>query len=136
MGHFVPGRPESEIEIPSLRACERCSMIGVRHLDVTADREGEYADRHWRGVMRSLVAMMMVAAMVMPAAAQLTPNLTGDAVHRKSDAEVREEQEREKEYKAGIRKIPDQKTKVDPWGTVRGSETTQSNQKQQKPGSK
>jgi hypothetical protein len=26
---FVPGRPESEIETPSLRACERCSIIGM-----------------------------------------------------------------------------------------------------------
>jgi hypothetical protein len=87
--------------------------------------------------MRSLVAMMMVAAMVMPAAAQLTPNLMGDpAAHRKTDVEVREEQEREKGYRAGISKIPDQKSKVDPWGTVRGSEATQSSQKQQKPGSK
>jgi hypothetical protein len=86
--------------------------------------------------MRSLVAMMIIAAVATPASAQISPNLIGDAMHRKTDVEVRQEQDRESGYKAGISKIPDQKAKADPWGTVRGSEAPQSNQKPQRPSSK
>jgi hypothetical protein len=86
--------------------------------------------------MRSLVALMIIAAMAAPASAQISPNMIGDAMHRKTDVEVRQEQERESGYKAGISKIPDAKAKADPWGTVRGAEAPPSNQKQQRPGSK
>ncbi len=79
--------------------------------------------------MRSLVALMIIAAMATPAGAQISPNMLGDAIHRKTDVEVRQEQERESGYKAGLGKIPDQKAKADPWGNVRGTESPQSNKK-------
>ena len=86
--------------------------------------------------MRSLVAMMVIVAMATPAGAQMSPNLFGEGLHPKTDVEVQQEKEREKNYKAGIGKIPDAKAKVDPWGNVRGAPTPQSNQNQQRPGSK
>jgi hypothetical protein len=86
--------------------------------------------------MRSLVAMMIIVAMATPAGAQISPNLMQDMPKFKTDVEVKQEQERESGYKAGLSKIPDPKTKADPWGNVRGPETPQSTQKQQRPGSK
>jgi hypothetical protein len=86
--------------------------------------------------VKSLVAMMVVMAMATPAGAQISPNLVGEGMHRKTDVEVKQEQEREKNYKAGISKIPDQKGNADPWGNVRGAATPQSKQSQQRPGSK
>jgi hypothetical protein len=98
--------------------------------------EDRFANRHWRKSMRSLVAMMIVVAVATPAGAQLSPNIMQDMPKLKTDVEVKQEQERESGYKAGLSKIPDQKAKTDPWGTVRGSEAPQSNQKPQRPGSK
>jgi hypothetical protein len=86
--------------------------------------------------MRSLVAMMIIAAMATPVRAQMSPNIMQEMPKFKTDVEVKEEKERESGYKAGLSKIPDQKAKADPWGTVRGSEAPQSNQKPQRPGSK
>jgi hypothetical protein len=86
--------------------------------------------------MRSLVAMTIIAAIATPAGAQVAPNLMGDGIHRKTDVEVRQEQERESGYKTGLSKIPDSKGKADPWGNVRGVATPQSNQSQQRPASK
>jgi hypothetical protein len=86
--------------------------------------------------MRSLVAMMVIAAVATPAGAQMSPNIMQDMPKLKTDVEVKEEKDRESGYKAGLSKIPDQKAKADPWGTVRGSEAPQSNQKPQRAGSK
>ena len=86
--------------------------------------------------MRSLVALMFIAAMATPAGAQVSPNLMQEMPKFKTDVEVKQEQERESGYKAGLSKIPDQKAKADPWGTVRGAEAPPPNQKQQRPGSK
>jgi hypothetical protein len=101
--------------------------------EYSADR---FANRHLESAVKSLVAMMVVMAMATPAGAQMSPNLFGEGLHRKTDVEVQQEKEREKNYKAGIGKIPDAKAKVDAWGNVRGAATPQSNQSQQRPGSK
>jgi hypothetical protein len=88
------------------------------------------------GAMRSLVAMTIIVAVATPAGAQISPNIMGEMPKFKTDVEVKQEQERESGYKAGLGKIPDQKAKVDPWGNVRGAATPQSNQSQQRPASK
>ncbi len=62
------------------------------------------------------------------------PNFSADAVHLKTDVEVKQEQEREAGYKAGLGKIPDAKAKKDPWGNIRGGSTAAQNQS--KPGTK
>jgi hypothetical protein len=79
---------------------------------------------------------LLLVAVATPVAAQttaqndkFTPNLMGDSSHRKTFEEVQEEQDREKAYKSGINKIPDQKAKTDPWGAVRATPPTASNQR-------
>jgi hypothetical protein len=82
------------------------------------------------------VAGLAVAGMA-PAAAQMpgqgdkgpSMNMFNDATHRKTDVEVQQEQDRERAYKSGMSKIPDQKVKNDPWGVVRAAPPTASNQR-------
>ena len=72
--------------------------------------------------MRHTVLALVIAAMATPAYAQFTPNLAGGGrVNPKTDAEVKQEQERETGYRSGVGKIPDSKGKPDPWAGVRGA---------------
>jgi hypothetical protein len=89
-------------------------------------------------VKNVLMALLLVVAVTSSAAAQsptsvvdggFKPNLASDGLKRKTVEEWQEEQDREKAYKSGISKIPDQKAKNDPWGTVRGTTPTASNQR-------
>ena len=70
--------------------------------------------------MRNIVLAVVITAMATPVYAQISTNLAGGNAKLKTDAEVKQEQETESGYKAGIAKIPDAKNKVDPWGNVRG----------------
>jgi hypothetical protein len=86
--------------------------------------------------VRNVLMALLLVAMATPVAAQMPSdqgkpnlNLMGDAYHRKTQEEVQEERDREKAYKSGMSKIPDQKAKVDPWGAVRTPPTTASNQR-------
>ena len=71
--------------------------------------------------MRNIVLALVIAATATPAYAQLSPNVLGEGVKLKTDVEVKQEQERESGYKAGVSKIPDAKGKSDPWGGVRAA---------------
>jgi len=81
--------------------------------------------------VKKLVTMtLLLVAVAAPAAAQapgsnqqpdFKPNVFGEGMHLKTDVEVKEQQEKERAYKAGMSKIPDQKAKVDPWGNVRAT---------------
>ncbi len=72
-------------------------------------------------MLRNTVLAIVIAAMATPAYAQFTPNLAGEGrVNPKTDAEVRQEQQRESGYRSGVSKIPDAKGKSDPWAGVRG----------------
>jgi hypothetical protein len=79
-----------------------------------------------------LTTLLLTAAAATPAAAQapgmgqsqpngMNMNLWADGFHLKTDQEVKQEQEKERAYKAGMSKIPDQKAKNDPWGNVRAT---------------
>jgi hypothetical protein len=91
-----------------------------------------------------LMTTLLAVAVATPVAAQapggiggqdkFSPNLMGDPSHRKTLEEWQAEQDREKAYKSGMSKIPDQKVKNDPWGAVRttqpaASPPTASNQR-------
>jgi hypothetical protein len=83
--------------------------------------------------MRNTVLALVIApafALTTPALAQVggAPNLSADSVHLKTDVEVKQEQEREAGFKAGLGKIPDAKGKKDPWGNVRSDSTSAHNQ--------
>ena len=89
--------------------------------------------------MKKLLTMTLLLAGVMaPAAAQVpggqsqsgpAMNLFDEGRHIKTDVEVNQERDRERAYKSGMNKIPDQKVKNDPWGAVRTSPPTASNQR-------
>jgi hypothetical protein len=102
----------------------------------------------WRGAVKKLITTTVLAAgisltglalagMATPAAAQMpgqgekgpSLNILNDSSHRRTDVEVQQEQDRERAYKSGMSKIPDQKVKNDPWGAVRTSPPTASNQR-------
>jgi hypothetical protein len=87
--------------------------------------------------VKNLVTAMMVVAIATPAYAQLAPNMAGPSGSKlKTDVEIQQEQERESGFKSGLSKIPDSKGKVDPWGNVRGTAPTPSNQTQARPAPK
>jgi hypothetical protein len=90
-------------------------------------------------VKKLIMMTLLLAAVAAPAAAQApglgqstgpAMNLFDEGRHLKTDVEVKQEQDRERAYKSGISKIPDQKVKNDPWGAVRTTPpTTASNQR-------
>jgi hypothetical protein len=89
-------------------------------------------------VKKLLTMTLLLAGTIAPAAAQAPGGLTdtGPALnlfdegrHLKTDVEVNQERDRERAYKSGINKIPDKKVKNDPWGAVRTTPPTASNQR-------
>jgi hypothetical protein len=86
--------------------------------------------------VKNLVTAMMVVAIATPAYAQLSPNLSGDAVKLKTDVDIQREQARENGFKSGLSKIPDAKGKVDPWGNVRSGAPAPAGQTQARPAPK
>jgi hypothetical protein len=88
-------------------------------------------------VRNVLMAVLLAVAVATPVFAQslgagqdgFKPNLATDGVKKKTVEDWQAEQDREKAYKSGMSKIPDQKAKVDPWGNVRASAPTASNQR-------
>ncbi len=72
--------------------------------------------------MKRLLTTLMIVTIGTPALAQgLSPNLFEESKHMRTDEDVKKEQDRERAYKSGMSKIPDQKAKPDPWGTVRST---------------
>jgi hypothetical protein len=86
--------------------------------------------------VRKTVLAITIVAMATPVCAQISPNLAGGSAKPKTDVDVRQEQEREAGYKAGVSRIPDAKGKVDPWGGVRGAATSSSGQTQSRQNAK
>jgi hypothetical protein len=88
-------------------------------------------------VRNVLMAALLAVALATPVSAQsllgdqggFAPNLAGDGLKRKTQEDWQGEQDREKAYKSGMSKIPDQKVKNDPWGAVRATPPTASNQR-------
>jgi hypothetical protein len=75
--------------------------------------------------VRHIVLALVIAAMATPAYAQLSPNLAAGSAKLKSDADVKQEKQRENEYRSGVSKIPDGKAKTDPWSGVRNAAPAQ-----------
>ncbi|KRR19129.1 hypothetical protein [Bradyrhizobium retamae] len=73
--------------------------------------------------MRMLSAAAMVVLLMVPAHAQMTPNINlMPELQSKSPEEREQEAIRDRAYKDSLRKIPDAKTSSDPWGAVRSTE--------------
>jgi hypothetical protein len=75
--------------------------------------------------VRHTVLALVIAVMATPAYAQFSPNLAGGNAKLKTDAEVRQEKEKEAGYRSGVNKIPDGKPKTDPWSGVRNAAPAQ-----------
>jgi hypothetical protein len=81
-------------------------------------------------VRKLITTTLLLAGIAAPAAAQAPAmNLFDEGRHLKTDVEVNQEKDRERAYKSGMSKIPDQKAKSDPWGAVRTTPPTASNQR-------
>jgi len=91
---------------------------------------------HRRSAVRNILLVLAIAVIATPGYAQISPNMAGGGTKLKTDVEVRQEQEREAGYKAGISKIPDAKGKTDPWGGVRNTSTPTPGQNQSRSNAK
>jgi hypothetical protein len=116
--------------------------------------KGSNTNRHLESAVRSLATTMMLVAMAAPAYAQFSPGngapgngspeggrpsiTMGGDKKAKTEDEIKYERRLDQAYKSGLSKIPDQKPKADPWGSIRGAATTpaQSNSNQRRPSSK
>jgi hypothetical protein len=74
--------------------------------------------------VRHTILALVIVALATPAYAQF--NLNPTDMHPKTDVEVQKEKERESGYRSGVSKIPDSKSKSDPWAGVRGASPTPS----------
>jgi hypothetical protein len=84
--------------------------------------------------MRIFATAMIVIVCATPAFAQFGfPTNSDGRRFLKTDEDVRQEQERESGYKAGLSKIPPPKATTDAWGNVRATIPSPPPAKQSKP---
>ena len=71
-------------------------------------------------MLRKLIPAAAILALVAgPASAQVALSPFKRDEKKLTPDELKAQQEREKDYKAAVDKIPDKKTAVDPWGDIR-----------------
>ena len=71
-------------------------------------------------MLRNLIQAAAILALVTgPAAAQVALSPFKSQEKRLTPDELKEKQQREKDYKAAMDKIPEKKVTVDPWGNIR-----------------
>lgn len=76
--------------------------------------------------MKRLATTMLFVLLATPAFSQgLNLNMLGDRGTPKTQDEVDAEKARDSAYKSGLKKLPDQNAKVDPWGNIRGGGAAQ-----------
>ena len=71
-------------------------------------------------MLRKLIQAAAILALVTgPAAAQVALSPFKSQERKLTPDELKEKQQREKDYKAAMDKIPDKKVVIDPWGDIR-----------------
>jgi hypothetical protein len=71
-------------------------------------------------MLRKLIPTVAILALVAgPAAAQVALSPFKRDEKKLTPDELKAQQQREKDYKAAMDKIPEKKTTVDPWGDIR-----------------
>ena len=71
-------------------------------------------------MLRNLIQAAAILALVTgPAAAQVALSPFKGQEKKLTPDELKAQQQREKDYKAAMDKIPDKKVTVDPWGNIR-----------------
>ena len=79
--------------------------------------------------VRAMLYPLLIVALAAPVAAQDFNVLGAANLKRKTQEEVDAEKQRNEDYNATMHKLPDQNTKSDPWGNMRGGSTGQTGQK-------
>lgn len=79
--------------------------------------------------MRPLLCALLIAGVTAPIHAQDLNILGAANLKRKTQEEVDAEKQRNDDYNATLKKLPDQNVKSDPWGAMRGAGGGQAGQK-------
>ena len=80
--------------------------------------------------MRTVLCALLTVGLAAPAYAQDFNVLGAANMKRKTQDEVDAEKQRNEDYNAAMKKMPNQDVKSDPWGSMRGGDQKQSGQKQ------
>jgi hypothetical protein len=81
-------------------------------------------------MLRKLIQAAAILALVTaPASAQMAISPFKGPEKRLTPDELKEQKQREKDYKAAMDKIPEKKVTIDPWGDVRPTPAPQSTAK-------
>jgi len=81
-------------------------------------------------MLRKLIQAAAILALVTgPAAAQMALSPFKSQERKLTPDELKAKQDRERDYKAAMDKIPDKKTTVDPWGDIRPAPAPQATAK-------
>ncbi len=75
--------------------------------------------------MRTLLYASLIVCLAAPAGAQSFNVLGADSMKLKTQDEVDQQAQRNKEYQEKLKQLPDQNVKKDPWGNIRSSGTAQ-----------
>jgi hypothetical protein len=82
--------------------------------------------------MRTLLYATLIVGLAAPAWAQDLNLLGAASLHQKTQDEVDQETQRNKDYQEKLKQLPDQNVKKDPWGNMRGADTGQADKQKQK----
>ena len=83
-------------------------------------------------MLRNLIQAAAILALVTgPAAAQMALSPFKHEERKLTPDELKAQQQRDKDYKAAMDKIPEKKVTVDPWGDVRPAPQNTAKNKQQ-----
>jgi len=86
--------------------------------------------------MRIFLTAMAIVLLATPAYSQgLNMNLMSNPGKIKTQEQAQQETERDNAYQSAIKKLPNQNTKADPWGNIRGG-AAQSSQTQSRSGTR
>jgi hypothetical protein len=79
--------------------------------------------------LRTLLYALLIVGVAAPAYAQDLNILGAANMKRRTQEEVDAEKQRNDDYKAAMKKLPEQNVKSDPWGSMRGTGGGQPGQK-------
>jgi len=79
--------------------------------------------------MRTILAATLIICLAAPVCAQDFNILGAASMKRKTQDEVDQESQRNKDYEQKLKGMPDQNVKSDPWGNMRNTGASQTEQK-------
>jgi len=79
--------------------------------------------------MRTILAATLIVCLAAPVCAQDFNILGAASMKRKTQDEVDQESQRNKDYEQKLKGMPDQNVRSDPWGNMRNTGASQTEQK-------